>query len=327
MKSYLLLFVFVFSNVYAQELVEIESKDNSYKFPVLKYNEFPDIEEKVNSFLQLKYLLHLPGKFKQNPFEIVTNPKKVNQVYHYESWKYLKLKKNIFGIQLNGKIASKDESFEYIQHFDLRSGDFFSFNDLFSEKGLQKIQKEITEKIKVIVNKNKLSSSEYESKPRHEFLENKLVIFLSKTRKEQLIFSYTELKPLLSDYGDNLLFPSKEILKRPDIANKLLRGQGVTNKGTKYERKLNYNILIFDISKDGKASIYRWKESLKNAEEYFEASVIDNTIQADDIIWDKRSKRKVHLMYSLHLEKSSNNDWSGKLQLGSPSYSLIFKEY
>ncbi len=327
MKLYLLFITLTISflNLHSQKLVEITSNNTTNKFPVFKYENLPNIEEKVNYFLQMKYLLHLPGKFKNDPFEKLSDKDLVKNNYHFKSWKQQKLNKNILSVQLNGTLNKKP--FKYLEHFDLRTGDFFILNDLFNEEGQQNLRKEITTKIKELVDQKKVPSLKHNVSLSYQLLENELVIVFTKIKDEKLILSYSSLRPFLSAYAINLLFPSEKIIRRPDMANKLLKGEGIINKGKKYERKLNYSILIFGIKEDGTATIYRWKDSLKNTEKYIEASINENVIQADDIIWDDRANKKIHLMYSLHLEKLSDGIWNGKLQLGSPIYPLVFKEY
>lgn len=311
-----------YSYTFSQELVEIASNTTTYKFPEFKYKKAPNIEEKINYFLQIKYLLHLPGKFEENPFEKVLDKK--NSSNKYKNWKERKLNKNILCVELNH--IRNGEPITFLEHFDLRTGDFFELFDLFNNEGKQKLHKIISKKIETLLNKGKLPSKG-NTELSYKLLENELAIVFLKAKDDDLILNYSEIKPLLSNYAINLLFPSKETLRRPDMANKLLKGEGFVDKGGKYERKLNYSILISKDAKDGKATIYRWKDTLKNAEKYTDVSIKENIIQADDYAWDKFAKKRVHLMYSLHLEKIDKYSWEGKFQLGSPVYRLIFKEF
>jgi len=314
-----LLIFFSNSDVFSQELVEIKGNNKTHKFPVLEYNTHPDIAQKVNYFLQLKYLLHLPDIFDSNPFEKVLDKDIVSNDYEFINWKQRKLNDNILCIQLDQKLNGK--SITYLEHFDKRTGDFFELNDLFNEKGKQNLHEKISKKIKQLVDIGKVPSLKYNVALSYKIQENKLVIVFLKIQ-EELELPFSELTPFFSDYGKNLLLPSKTIIRRPDMANKLLKGEG-----TAFNRKLNYSILIFNIGKEGKATIYRWKDILKKAEKYTDATVKGNVIQADDFYWDKFAKKKTHAYYSLHLEKLANGDWEGKLQLGSPFYNLVFKEF
>lgn len=326
MRYFLLFFIYTsFSTtIFCQDLVDIELNETSFKFPKVVYKKSSTVEEKINYYLHLKYLKHLPGKFKENPFEIITNPKKVAIPLTFNSFKNRALNNNILCVQLNG--IRKDKPFEFLEHFDIRTGDFFSIFDLFNEEGTKKIHQSISDKIEDLANKGEVASSKYNPSLSYKLLNDKLVLVFLKL-KQTIELNYTDLKPYMSDYGKNILFSSKEIIRRSDMNNKLLKGEGITNKGTKYERKLNYSILILGINKDNKATLYKWKDSLKDAQKYYESEVTENQIKGENIIWDERQQRKVNMYHSILLNKNSDGNWEGKLQLGSPSYPMIFKEY
>ncbi len=303
----------------AQELVEIASKNTNHKFPFLKDENNPEIASKINSFLQLKYLLHLPDDFIENPFEKVLDREIVAKDYEFISWKERKLNTNILCIQIDQKINKKPITF--LEHFDKRTGDFFELYDLFNAKGKQKLHEEISKKIKQLVDIGKVPSLKHNIAISYKIQEDKLVIVFLRIQEElELLFS--ELTPFFSDFGKSLLLPSKTVIRRPDMANKLLKADSNSFIG-----KDVYRILILKIATDGKTTIYKWRDKRKKAEKYTEAYVKNDSIKADDFVWDALEQKKVHAMYKLHLKKLENGNWKGEIQSGSMVDYLTFKEY
>ncbi|WP_075341585.1 hypothetical protein [Tenacibaculum agarivorans] len=316
-----LLLLFSNGDVFSQELIEIKPNNTSHKFPFLKYQNKPDIQEKVNAFLQLKYLLHLPNDYKNNPFEKVFNREIVANDYEFINWKQRKLNDNIICIQLDQKLNGK--SVIYLEHFDKRTGDFFDLYDLFNNNGKQKLHEEISKKIKQLVDIGKVPSLQHNVNISYRLLEEQLEIVFIKITNEKLILTYDALKPFLSAFGKNLFFPSEDIIRRPDLSNKLLRAESDSFMG-----KDIYHILILKVATDGKTKIYKWRDKRKKADKYTEAFVKNDSIKADDFVWDSLQEKKVHAMNKLHLKRLDNDSgWKGEIQSGSMVQYLTFKEY
>ena len=305
----------------AQKFVEISSGPELHKFPKLQYEDHPNIEEKVNSYLQLIFLKHLPGKFEEYPFEIIDDESKVTSRYMFQSWEQTFLNSNIIDIILNGTRNGKP--FQYKEYFDSRTGDSFVPWDLLNDKGKKEVDTAIKQKIGDLVDEGKLPSLEQNVSLSYSILQDALVFIFLDADNEELVLPFSELESSLSEYGKNLLYSSDNVLRRPSISGKLLRGVG----GYGDSKRVKCTIFIQNIKETGEARVFRWNTKLKNKQEYTEATIKDGVLQADDYYLDKFTDKKTHGMYSLHLEKQKDNSWIGELQLGSPSYPMVFKEY
>ncbi len=263
------------------------------------------VEEKINIALQIDNLLILPNKYKTSPYEIITDKYWVEKTYEYQSWKDLSKHQNILSLKIKGTIEGKEKYVSY-KSFDKRTGEAIILSDLFSEHGFAAIAKRVC-------------GIEDDT----QFTIDNDTICINKDNKKLKKYSLKELKPYLSDYGMNLLFNSQNIVKRNSLREKFMRGTGKNFNGD----TMIYKIYISDLDKKGNALIYYWNEKYKSLSSYSEATIKAGILQADDYYYDKSIKQKVHNMYSLHLERQNDGTWVGDLQLGSPFYRLIFKEY
>jgi len=323
MKKILIVLLLLKSTVaITQTVVEIQSNTTTYKFPYFTYKDNADIEEKINSFLQLKHLKHLPEQFKEDPFTKALNG--TNKL-EYNSWKQYTYNSKILCISIYGKVNQKP--FEDIEYFDLRTGDFFDMDDLFKNDDKKGYEDALTKKVTQLID-DQLLPKNPTIVIRQDLLETSFSIKFLDIENEKIEIPYTTLEPYLSTYGKNLLLDTTgKITRRPDIANKLLRDREWTGKGTKYEQQLKFKILVLTINNKGETILHRWQEGKKNATRYTEAIIKNNTIKADDYSWDSLKNEKVKMMSSLELKKEVSNFWVGTLQTGSPVYSVLFKEY
>ncbi len=303
----------IFSALYltakAQHFVELDTIHKQYRFPKLLYPEKPKVEEKVNTALQIDELLILPGKYKDNPYEVVTDRSalgiQIDEKYEYKSWVDLSMHPNVLSVKLEGEKGGK-QTFIVYRFFDKRTGDSFIFADLFSKEGLKELRKEI-----------------HSIKNNNRFILEKNTIYIDKGKRIPKKYSLEQLRSYLSDYGLNLLFESDSIVRRNSLRGKFMEGTGKNYN----KEPMNYLLYISQLDKKGNAKVYYWNKKTQDLNWYSDATIKKGVLQADDYLYDSRSKEKTHAMYSLHLEKQKDSTWVGELQLGSPFYSLTFQEY
>ncbi len=309
----IIILTIIFSTFYliakTQYFVELDTIHKKYRFPKLIYPENLRVEEKVNTALQIDELLILPGKYKDNPYEVVTYRSvlgiQIDEKYEYKSWVDLSMHPNVLSVKLEGKKGGT-RAFIVYRFFDKRTGDSFIFADLFSKEGLQELRKEIPS-----------------IKDNNRFVVEKNTIYIDKGKRIPKKYPLEQLRSYLSNYGLNLLFESDSIVRRNSLRGKLMEG-----KGEDYNKKpMNYLLYISQLDKEGNAKVYYWNKKIKDLNWYSDTKIKNGVLQADDYIYDSRSKEKVHAMYSLHIEKQKDSTWVGELQLGSPFYSLTFQEY
>lgn len=292
-------------NTLSQHFVELDTTNTKYKFPKLVYPENPKVEEKVNTSLHINNLLILPGKYKKSPYGVITNKRTVRQTYEFQSWVDLSKHPNILSVKIKG-VADGKETFIFYSFFDKRTGDRFIFSDLFTKQGFKNLKKEI-------------DNIEEETR----FIIDNDTIYIDQGTRIPKKYHLTEIKPYLNDYGINLLFESENIVRRNSLREKFMEGKGVDYGG----KPIVYQIYIPVLDKKGNATIYYWNKKYRVLNFFSDSKIKNGILQADDYYYDTFRNKKTHNMYSLHLEKQSDDTWVGELQLGSPFYKLTFKEY
>lgn len=311
----------VFS-VSAQQFVELDSVAKTHKFPILQYPEKPNVEEKVNTIMQLLYQELYPEVFGGEPIEsVLEDTEGTDYSFQVHSWKQFSLHPNIFDIRLTG--SEDGLSYERTETFDTRTGTHFKLWSLYTDEGADFVDRKIKNKITDLTEKETLDPSTESIGVNYQFEENHLAFLINKLEDEKLLISYEELKPYLISYGKNLLLKSDIIVHNPSMEMKLLKGVG----GFADNQNVKCTIFISKINKDGEANVYRWSDNHIDRAELYSISTIKNgVLQADDYVFDSLSGKKEHLMYSLHLEKKEDTLWEGTLQLGSPFYPMVFIE-
>lgn len=137
-------------------LEDLKPAHDENLFPSIKYSSNTKIEGKLNTFLQLENLEHLPGQFKKHPFEKVAyNEEGHNSSVFFYGYEKINTPKNILSLMLNGEATGAySEGFEIYYNFDLRTGNKINLDEFLTENGL----KEITDKLNL---KTKNSIEEY----------------------------------------------------------------------------------------------------------------------------------------------------------------------
>ncbi|WP_157972846.1 hypothetical protein [Aureibaculum luteum] len=306
---------------FAQEFSELDST-NSYKFPVLTYKTDTLVEEKVNSFLHIKHLRHLPGQFTKTPF---TKALKLASKLEFNAWKHFDYNANIIFVELFG--TQKGKAYTDIELFDKRTGDFFDYDDIFIDERDRGYEEKLTLLLDSLVAIDKINPTSNIS-IRIELLEDDMRVKVNGVENVSADFPYASIREKLTEYGKNLLLNTSDtIIRRPGILNKLFRDRAFTEKGSKYERQLKFKILVLQRTKKSDPVIYKWYEGKNNSERFTESIITDTTITSDNYVWDSLADKKVKLMYTMSIEKQTDNSWKGTMQQGSPVFPVLFKEY
>lgn len=288
----------------SQNFVELDTTHTKYRFPKFIYPENSKVEEKINTALHIDWLLVLPDK-NDNPFEVIINKTSIDDKYEYTSWNNISKHPTIIAVSVNG-IKNDKNAFTFYKFFDKRTGDSFELNDLFSDKAnrfLRKLNASIEKDVPIHLSKDS--------------------IFINPETKSSVRYSIEELKPFLNEYGTNLLFESDHVLRRKSLSGKFMKGLGKGFGG----KPLHYMLYISDVDAKGNAQVFDWNTKYRDLTFYYESTIKNGVLQADDYLYDSLSKEKVHSMMSLHLEKQSDGSWTGELQTGSPFYEITFTDY
>jgi len=154
--KYSLLTLFIFSSalLFAQtgkvQLRDLKPGFKDYKYPEVYYSANPKAAEKINTFLQLADLEHLPGVFKNHPFEkIVYGASTYGTSVDFYGWKLFKTTKNILSFSTDGEAnGAYPEGFENFHNFDLRTGDPVLLKTLFTTNAVIQLEKVLNQKVK-----------------------------------------------------------------------------------------------------------------------------------------------------------------------------------
>jgi hypothetical protein len=141
---------FLFSQVSELTITDLKPIIEENKFPEIQYRKNTKVEEKINTFLQLEHLEHLPRVYKKNPFEKVTyNEKNCCGYTNFYEWKKNYSPTNILSIIINGEASGAyPEEFKVYHNFDLRTGNQIFLKNIFTVNGLNEITKVLNHKVK-----------------------------------------------------------------------------------------------------------------------------------------------------------------------------------
>ena len=311
------IFCLIFSSINAQHFTELTSNTTGYKFPTLQHKD-STIAFKANVFLQIKHLKHLPEDFKAHPFEDAEKAQ-----FQFQDWEERNEHSQIAAVNLIG--TYKGKQFEDTEYFDLRTGDHFELDDLFTDNSQRGYEAPLSDYITELIENKQLPESKRITIEVH-LEQDSLGIIVRKATAPIFRLAYSTLEAYLSDYGKGLLLPQTEVVvNRPDPVNKLFLATEQIDTASTY--KSFYTPMYILILKSGSGiTVYRWNRKSSYASSYTEASLKDGVIQADDYVWDSLEQKKVHVMYALHLEQQENDSWSGHIQTGSPVYYIQLKE-
>lgn len=285
MKKKIVLFLLISGLSFSQQknvkITNLPPKSEDTVFPLVSYSQNPQVEQKINTFLQVDQLEHIPGA-EGNPFKKVFAGKTsyANYVYFY-SWKKMDSPNNILSIALDGEASGAyPEGFSIWRNFDLRTGNYINALDLFRPDAVKTVENLIQKRVKkeiddflVKLKSEKNPSDEVESQiGLYEecyteyglddigfyFAKDKLVFIaprcsnhamraLDELDSHMVEFTYKDLEKYWSPYAKNLVSGSEQV-DQTSFRNKLYKG--------KIDGKYPVTVLIKRLydEKDGEAS-------------------------------------------------------------------------
>ncbi|MGY0038386.1 hypothetical protein [Pedobacter sp. NJ-S-72] len=140
----------LFSQTGKVEMKNLKPGFKDYKYPEVYYSVNPKVAEKINTFLQLDDLEHLPGVFKKHPFEkIVYGASEYGTSVDFYSWQQFTTTKNILSFSTDGEASGAyPEGFESFHNFDLRTGNPILLKTLFTKSAVIQLEKLLNQKVK-----------------------------------------------------------------------------------------------------------------------------------------------------------------------------------
>lgn len=297
MKSKILFFLLIFGLSFSQQkglkITDLKPKTENAVFPLVSYAENPGVENKINTFLQVNQLEHIPGA-EGDPFKLVSTGKTSysNYVYFY-SWEKLETPKNILSIALDGEASGAyPEGFSIWKNFDLRTGNVINAKDLFQPNLIQTVESLIQKSVKKEVD-DFLTELKSEKNPSEEVLDqiamyeecftgftldgieyyfakdkirfiagrcsNHAMRALDELDSHVVEFPYQEMEKYWSSYAKNLLSGSEKVDKT-SLNNKLYKG--------KIDGKYPVTVLIDQLYDDGSFSAHYWYDKNKKLIEW-----------------------------------------------------------
>jgi hypothetical protein len=126
------------------------------KFPEIHYAPNPKVAEKINTFLQLDYLEHLPGMFKKHPFELVSydRPNRdMGGVKGFNEWKKEQTPQNILSLTMDVDFTGAySEEYQKHHNYDIRTGNIVSLESLIKNEQKKIFAQLLTNKAKKTIN-------------------------------------------------------------------------------------------------------------------------------------------------------------------------------
>lgn len=325
-----------------------------YLFPEVASTPDIKIGEKINTFLQLQYLQHIPGIYKKNPFEKISyNEQKLNGSFNFYGWTKEETPVNILSISMSCEYSSAYlEGYETHENFDLRTGNYLLVTDIIrTEKHTlltQQVNTMVKKEITAFLSETKKNLAGIDSLSQRElfdryqaqielyenclsdyteyqlgdfdyyFTKNQLHLLRGRCSSHvnravddlyqfDLAFSYTDLLPLLSDYGKNVLFntPIKNHNSNQPIG-KMFKGKIGNNAVTLVLPNINYDNSLTIIYWYDKYKIpIECQGTFKNNHFYFTEKSTDDFSELIGIIeaeWEKRSIKGVWINHKTKKE-------------------------
>ncbi len=272
-------------------------------FPEVYFAKKPKIAEKLNIFLQLEYLSHLPEKFTENPFEKATYSSNHSGITSLYDWKTNRNLGNILSLTISGEsTGAYSESFDDYENFDLRNGNKISMQDIFIKSNTNELVKNLNlivrKKITNFLKGIKPSKNKKISKVDEETFSDQVLLYesclegVSEYNLEYYKFYFTktgitfvrercsnhamrgidELYSFYISLSYNQIDKYLTIYGHNLINNKLESANTNSPEGKIFKGKINakYPItaIIRQINKDGSLSINYWYDKVKEPIEW-----------------------------------------------------------
>jgi len=317
MKSKILFFLLISGFSFSQQknvtIGNLPPKTEDFNFPLVSYAQHPTIENKINTFLQVDQLEHIPGS-EGSPSKLILSGKTSysNYVYFY-SWEKMETPENILSIAIDGEATGAySEGFSIWKNFDLRTGNIINPKDLFQPNSIKLVENLIQKSIRKEIN-DFLVSLKSEATPSEEvadqisiyeecYTDYKLENIGFYFNKDKIRFiagrcsnhamravdelgdhvvdvSYKDLDKYWSPFAKNLLSGSEKVDKT-SVDHQLYKG--------KIDGKYPITVLIDQIYDDGSFSAKYWYDKNKKLIEWSgklkgnHISVIENDYYSEE---------------------------------------------
>jgi hypothetical protein len=131
-------------------ITDLSPVSEDYKFPVVHFSKNKAAEEKVNTYLQLEELEHLPGVFKKNPFEnVMPHEESLSGTTSFYSWTRNTTTPNVLSLSQEAEsVGAYPEGFTSYHNFDARTGNAIDLDDIFTKDGLNALCKTLNQQVK-----------------------------------------------------------------------------------------------------------------------------------------------------------------------------------
>ncbi|AZB18386.1 hypothetical protein EG352_11640 [Chryseobacterium indologenes] len=262
MKKSIAVFLLISGLSFSQQknvkISDLPPKTEDFVFPVISYPDHPDVEKKINTFLQVNELEYVPGS-PVSPSKLVsTGTTSYSNYIYFNSWEKIESPKNILTIGMDGEATGAyPENFAVWKNFDLRTGNFINAEDLFQpnsvkivegiiQKGVKKrisdflvklrAEKDPTEEVKdqIAIYEDCFTGHTLEY-IRYFFGKDKLTFVagrcsnhasraLDELESHEIVIPYKDLDKHWSPYAKNLISGSEQV-NTTSFRNKLYKGK------------------------------------------------------------------------------------------------------
>lgn len=156
------------ATLFAQEITinNLGPAYREYTFPEVKCASKPKVAEKINTFLQIEHLMHVPGMYKKHPFEkVMVNDDDCCWNIYFTDWTVHR-NNNILSLSIGAEgTGAYTEYSKTYSNFETATGNILLADDLFTGKGHSEIRVTIIEKIKKKITDFLADNDRYKGQP------------------------------------------------------------------------------------------------------------------------------------------------------------------
>lgn len=131
------------------KVVDLKPAFSDNKFPEVQISSDLKAQNKINTFLQLEHLEHLPNIFQSHPYEKLKMYED-SDIYRtfFHDWKVNESPKNILSLIIEAEFTGAySEGYTIYNNFDVRTGNKITANNLFSSEGKKTLRKLLNQKV------------------------------------------------------------------------------------------------------------------------------------------------------------------------------------
>lgn len=295
----------------------LRPKSENFIFPLISLASKPNVEKKINIFLQVNELEFIPDSGK-DPFHLASTATNTyrNFVYFY-GWKKLETPKNILSLEMEGEASGAySEHFVNYKNFDLRTGNLINLKDLFEPEAISEIQilvnKQIAKEITDYTDALKANGNSEEDKEvirmyqecleyvkdgsleyvEFFFGQDKITVVRGRCSNHAMRalddlddyfvdLPFSQIEKYWSDYAKSLLSKTSKVTRQNTIENKLYKGM--------IDGKYPVTLFMKQLYDDGSFSAFYWYNKNKKLIEWNgnlknnHISIIENDYHSEEL--------------------------------------------